>query len=99
MQLLQWFTCGVVHRHEDTIIVVGHSNFFKKAVKMAAKRISCDSVATAKMLASGKHKLENNACLGVDIRFALGHPPEIVNASLLFDTELENIIRKGESAV
>lgn len=89
----------MVYRHEDTIIVVGHSNFFKKAVKMAAKRISCDSVATAKMLASGKHKLENNACLGVDIRFALGHPPEIVNASLLFDTELENIIRKGESAV
>ena len=57
---------------------------------MTAKRMACDSVATAKQLASGKHKLQNNACLGVDIRFALGHPPEIVNAELLFDTDLEN---------
>jgi len=84
------FWARLCYQHEDTIIVVGHSNFFKQAVKMTAKRMACDSVATAKQLASGKHKLQNNACLGVDIRFALGHPPEIVNAELLFDTDLEN---------
>ena len=41
------------------------------------------------MLTSGKHKLENGACIGLDMRFQLGHPPEIVNAALLFDTHLE----------
>eukprot|EP00039_Didymoeca_costata_P032851 m.39586 g.39586 ORF g.39586 m.39586 type:complete len:415 (-) comp9570_c0_seq3:86-1330(-) len=76
----------------ECIAVVGHSKFFQKTVAKACKQARADEPSLQKELASGKHKLANCACLGMEVMFeAPASDGQAKEVALLYGSHLKGV--------